>query len=163
MRWCVVQLCLIAAIYGSGPSALAQFAPIPKINGIPEAPIGHRQPNAADVPASDSVEGGALGARAPDSFGSALRSLPKLDIRSTCRRAQPLLAGGNGTYRSCLDDEIEAQKALSHKWFAFKSRTRAICTRDTIIGGAPSFVELLTCLELEQQAAEARLENTKPL
>jgi hypothetical protein len=82
---------------------------------------------------------------------------------STCKRAQPLIPGDKGAYQSCLDDEIEAQKELSRKWFRFTARQHIFCTRDTVIGGAPSFVELLTCMELDQQAAQARIENAKPL
>ena len=38
-----------------------------------------------------------------------------------------------------------------------------ISARKRVIGGAPSFVELLTCIELDQQAAAARRESAKPL
>lgn len=31
-------------------------------NGVPQAPVGHRQPTAADVPANDSAKGGNPGA-----------------------------------------------------------------------------------------------------
>jgi len=34
---------------------------------------------------------------------------------------------------------------------------------ETKIGGAPSYVELLTCLQLDQQGAAASLENKKAL
>jgi len=153
----LAKLCLALALIGSQTAALAQSG------RIPQAPIGHRQPSAADVPADDSIEG-FEGFRTPkvQSFGPALRSLPKLDIKAICRRARPLLADDKGAYQSCLDDEVEAQKELSHKWFAFKPAARAMCTEETQIGGAPSFVELITCLELDRQAAQARIENAKP-
>ncbi|MBV9136458.1 MAG: hypothetical protein JO357_05325, partial [Hyphomicrobiales bacterium] len=40
---------------------------------------------------------------------------------------------------------------------------RSTCTKETNIGGAPSYVELLTCLQLDKQALEARIENKKLL
>jgi hypothetical protein len=132
--------------------------------GVPPAPTGHRQPNASEVPANDSVQGlGGSPGQTPDTFGPDLKSLPKLDIKGTCRRAQPLAAGEKNAYQSCIDDEVRAQKELSHKWSKFKAGSRATCTQETRIGGAPSFVELVTCLELAQQAAEAQIANSKPL
>jgi hypothetical protein len=153
----LASMCLIAAVLGAEPLTPARS------DGSPSAPIGHRQPNARNVPADDSVEGGALGAAATNSFGPALMSLPKLDLRATCRRAQPLVAGEEDAYQSCLTDEVGAQKELSHKWFSFRAEARAICTRETQIGGDPSFVELITCLELDQQATQSRTNNAKPM
>jgi hypothetical protein len=152
-----------AMIWGCSSVAFAQDAP-PSPGGIPQAPIGHRQPNASEVPADDSVQGKGPGAGGtPDTFGPELRLLPKLDVKATCRRAQPLAAGEKSAYQSCIDDEIRAQKELSHKWSRYKAAARATCTQETRIGGTPSFVELVTCLELDQQAAEARIANSKPL
>jgi hypothetical protein len=133
--------------------------------GIPQAPIGHRQPNASDVPGGDSVKGDALGPsddNASKTYGRALKSLPKFDVKATCRRAQPL-SGEKSAFQSCIDDEVQAQKDLSRSWFSFRAASRATCTQETRIGGAPSFVELLTCLELDKQAIEAANENRKPL
>jgi hypothetical protein len=152
----------VAMILGCSSLAFAQGAPL--AGGIPPAPTGHRQPNASEVPADDSVQGrGASAGEIPDTFGPELRLLPKLDIKATCLRAQPLSAGEKSAYQSCIDDEVRAQKQLSHKWSSFNAAARATCTQETRIGGAPSFVELITCLELDQQAAEARIENSKPL
>jgi len=119
-------------------------------------PAGRRQPNGRRGRAASE-------AASPDGFGPALQALPRLDVKATCRRAQPLSSGMRSAYQSCLDDEVGAQKELSHKWFSFKAAARTTCTQETQIGGAPSFVELVTCLELDQQAAQARVENSKPL
>jgi hypothetical protein len=140
------------------------FAQTALPGGVPPAPTGHRQPNASEVPADDAAPGGgAGGSGAASTFGPELKLLPKLDIKATCRRAQPLGSGEKSAYQSCLDDEVQAQKELSHKWSSFKASARTTCSQETRIGGAPSFVELLTCLELDKQAAQARIENSKPL
>jgi hypothetical protein len=151
----------LAAIFLSC-SSLA-FAQSPA--GVTPAPTGHRQPTASDVPTDDTAKGEGAGASAAgsDSFGPDLRLLPKLDIAATCRRAQPLATGEKSAYQSCYDDEIAAKKELSRKWSSYKASFRSTCAQETRIGGAPSFVEVLTCLELEKQAAEARIENSKPL
>ena len=95
-------------------------------------------------------------------FGPALKALPKLDVKATCRRAQPL-SGLQTSYQDCLNDETDAQRELSRTWFDFKPGPRSTCTRVTNIGGAPSYVEVLTCLQLDKQAGEASIENKKQL
>ena len=136
---------------------------------IPAAPIGHRQPTARDVPSNDSLKAapGPDDLRLPQAtsdepFGPALKALPKLDVKATCRRAQPL-SGQQNAYQGCVNDETDAQRELSRTWFDFKSGPRSTCTRVTNIGGAPSYVELLTCLQLDKQAVEASIENKKQL
>jgi len=152
----------LAAMLCNGPNVV--FAQDTTPSGIPEAPIGHRQPTAGDVPGNDSIKGDALGPDddASKKYGRALKSLPKFDVKATCRRAQPL-SGEKSAFQSCIDDEVQAQKDLSRSWFSFRAASRATCTQETRIGGAPSFVELLTCLELDKQAIEAANENRKPL
>ena len=88
---------------------------------------------------------------------------PKLDIKATCQRAQPLSGGEKSAYQGCLDDELQAQKELAMSWSSFKAGAQKDCVEETKIGGAPSYVELLTCLELDKQAQEAALENKKSL
>jgi len=84
--------------------------------------------------------------------GAALAEVaPKLDVKATCQRAEPLSGAEKSAYQSCLTDEMEAQKE------------RATCLQETKIGGAPSYVELITCLQLDKQAAEASRENHKQL
>jgi hypothetical protein len=87
-------------------------------------------------------------------------SPPMLDVVSTCRRAVPLLGGGdNSPYQGCMRDETEAQRELTKSWGTFKPSAQRICAMETRIGGAPSYVELLTCLQLDQQAQVASREN----
>ncbi|MBV9520255.1 MAG: hypothetical protein JO068_19285 [Hyphomicrobiales bacterium] len=90
-------------------------------------------------------------------------SLPKLDINATCRRAQPLSGGERSAYQGCTDDERQAQKELAKSWSSFKASAQSNCLQVTRIGGAPSYVELLTCLQLDKQAQEASRENQKSL
>jgi hypothetical protein len=90
-------------------------------------------------------------------------SPPKLDVKSTCQRAQPLSSGEKSAYQGCLDDEMQARHELEKSWPKFKASAQKDCVEVTKIGGAPSYVELLTCLELDKQAQEAALENKKAL
>ncbi|MBV9740337.1 MAG: hypothetical protein JOZ30_11910 [Hyphomicrobiales bacterium] len=90
-------------------------------------------------------------------------SPPKLDINATCRRAQPLSGGQKSAFQGCIDDEREAQKELAKLWSSFKASAQSNCLQVTRIGGAPSYVELVTCLQLDKQAQEAARENRKSL
>ena len=71
--------------------------------------------------------------------------------------------GEKSAYQGCLDDELQAQETLAKSWSSFKAGAQKDCVEVTRIGGAPSYVELLTCLELDKQAQEAALENRKSL
>ncbi len=62
-----------------------------------------------------------------------------------------------------MNDETEAQKELVKIWGTFKTGAQTTCVQETKIGGAPSYVELITCLQLDKQAAEASRENRKAL
>ena len=90
-------------------------------------------------------------------------AVPKLDIEATCRRAQPLSTGERSAYQSCMNDERDAQKELVKTWSTFRASAQSTCLQETKIGSAPSYVELLTCLQLDKQAVEASRENQKAL
>jgi hypothetical protein len=95
---------------------------------------------------------------------SSFAAPPKLDVRATCRRSQPLTGGDEQTaYQGCIRDEADAQKELAKTWSTFKPSAQAICVQETKIGGAPSYVEVLTCLQLDKQAGESAIENRKSL
>jgi hypothetical protein len=88
---------------------------------------------------------------------------PTFDAPATCRRGQSLLDGAKTHYQGCVRDETDAQKEMIKSWSTFRPGAQAMCAQETKIGGAPSYVELLTCLQLDQQGAAASLENKKPL
>jgi hypothetical protein len=157
---------LLLAVVLVAPALASAQTTLPAGN-VPPAPVGHRQPTVRDVPGggglnaapgADDLKEGAKN----EPFGPALKALPKLDIKATCRRAQPL-SGQQNAYQGCLNDETDAQRELSRTWFDFKAGPRSTCTQETKIGGAPSYVELLTCLQLDKQAVEAQIENKKQL
>jgi LAS superfamily LD-carboxypeptidase LdcB len=110
---------------------------------------------------SAAIVGSLLVATAASAANTTL--LPKLDIKGTCQRAQPLSSGEKSAFQGCLNDESQARQELAESWSSFKAAARKDCVQVTRIGGAASYVELLTCLELDKQAREAALENKKSL
>ncbi|MGO9007790.1 MAG: hypothetical protein ACLQIQ_02335 [Beijerinckiaceae bacterium] len=74
--------------------------------------------------------------------------VPNLHIEASCRDAQTAIGSApDQTYKNCLADENEAKATLVKQWAQFKPATRRNCVE----AGAtpnPSYVELLTCLEM---------------
>lgn len=78
-------------------------------------------------------------------------AVPKLDIEKTCSAASRSGAAGNdqAATNGCLRSEREARDDLGKRWSSFSAAAKRQCTEETRIGGNfPSYVELITCLEL---------------
>jgi hypothetical protein len=55
---------------------------------------------------------------------------------------------------ACERDENTARDTLEKEWSQFSPAQRAECARLSSLGGSPSYVELLTCLEIAKGANE---------
>ncbi|GJD51773.1 hypothetical protein OPKNFCMD_4531 [Methylobacterium crusticola] len=73
---------------------------------------------------------------------------PKLDISATCnspgRASVSQEAGADG----CLRSERSAGDDLRKRWGEFSPSAKHQCSQQSRAGGFPSYVEMLTCLEL---------------
>jgi hypothetical protein len=80
--------------------------------------------------------------------------VPELNIDPTCRAAAStnVRASSNQDGSACKRDEQDAHNKLEQGWDQFSANDRAHCVRTAALGGSPSYVELLTCLELSKQA-----------
>jgi len=78
--------------------------------------------------------------------------VPTLDVSRTCR---PIAAedGALDTDR-CLKSEREARGQLAREWSDFPAADRTLCTQMATMGGLPSYVELITCLEMKRDVAK---------
>jgi hypothetical protein len=56
----------------------------------------------------------------------------------------------------CLREEREAHEQLKRKWPAFTTSDRSYCVQLASLGGVPSYVALLTCLDVAQEARRVR-------
>ncbi len=77
----------------------------------------------------------------------AVAGIPEFDLTPTCRTASPLIPGVQNA-ESCFRDERGAKAELAKKWSTFTNEARQRCTGEVQIGGDPSYVELLVCLQL---------------
>ena len=81
--------------------------------------------------------------------------VPKFDIGPSCRSAA--VASAVITTRDaagCERDEDNARATLEKEWSEFTPSDQARCVRLVTLGGGPSYVELLTCLEMAKQVKE---------
>ena len=76
--------------------------------------------------------------------------VPAIDIDRSCRGAESaaLPEDRAGAYQRCVRDERTAREQLSTIWSRIPIGSRQLCT-DVSTGFSPSYVELLSCLEME--------------
>src|ERR1700736_2021444 len=76
--------------------------------------------------------------------------VPKFDISRSCKLDVAATAGltVDQSIKSCMNDERQAQQQLGGQWSKFSAPSRASCTSQESIGGTPSYVSLLTCLQM---------------
>ena len=79
---------------------------------------------------------------------SVAQQLPRFDIEATCREAQPLGPEDRDPYQGCIRDEGQARAELQRQWAQFDPANRTSCVEETGIGGYPSYVEVLTCVQM---------------
>ena len=95
----------------------------------------------------------------PSIASAASNGVPTADIATTCRTSVKALIAIFGTetaqnFESCMNSEKEAREQIVKNWQKFPAGARQRCVNTT--GYMPSYVEWLTCLEMEQQVAETR-------
>jgi len=81
-------------------------------------------------------------------------ALPRFDIEPTCKGGLNS-PGLNERYSRCISEEQDARKKLETNWSRYPAGDRAQCAR-TATMASPSYVELLTCLEMDADARKLR-------
>jgi hypothetical protein len=77
--------------------------------------------------------------------------VPEFDVMPSCHGASQA-AISNRDLESCLQQERDARSDLGRDWAQFPSGDRTTCEHSTSMGGIPSYVEMLTCLEIARDA-----------
>ncbi len=100
--------------------------------------------------------------------------VPQLNYEPSCRAAIEANANRATTTKrnesACLSDEKGAKAKLQQEWGQFSSDQKGHCLRLLNAGGDPSYVELLTCVEmgkavqeLHSQQRNAKSKNAIPM
>jgi len=80
---------------------------------------------------------------APD-LASAADSVPKFDIARECQSE----GGSKAVQEKCAEDEAAARDQVQPLWAQSSAADKRTCVGETSVDGTPSYVELLTCLEM---------------
>ncbi len=78
--------------------------------------------------------------------------VPKLNIEPSCKTAGVEGMALGRTTQSCLNDENGARDQLAKDWSSFSAADKTHCLSMISTGGSPSYVELLSCLEMSRDA-----------
>jgi len=75
--------------------------------------------------------------------------LPKFDTSKSCKAAFTAYTGTDkARYETCLKEEKDAGAQIGSTWAQWPPRDRAHCAQLAALGGTPSYVEMLTCLQI---------------
>jgi hypothetical protein len=81
--------------------------------------------------------------------------IPNFNVEPVCREVAGR-AYALDYKETCLREEREARNQLINMWGAFPAPDRTYCVQLASLGGVPSYVELLTCLDMAQEARRVR-------
>lgn len=74
---------------------------------------------------------------------------PRFDIAASCRDVGKSGAGVGRPASACVDDEEKARDQLGAKWSQYPLAERDTCVEGAKLGGPPSYVQVITCLEMK--------------
>jgi hypothetical protein len=77
-------------------------------------------------------------------------SVPDLNVEKTCRSAQvaDTSVSDQASYDGCLRSERDAKRQAEQHWNTYTTPAKRQCEAQFKAGGYPSYVEMVTCLEL---------------
>ena len=80
--------------------------------------------------------------------------VPTFDVARSCKLDLAATAGlsVDQSLKNCVRDEKTAHQKLVTQWSKFSAPSKAECIPQESIGGTPSYVSLLTCLQMGQWA-----------
>lgn len=82
--------------------------------------------------------------------------VPTLNVERMCREAAAADPTIDYGLKRCIDSEQEARDQLVRQWQDFPATDRQECTAVATLGGSASYVELITCLEMNRDVRQAR-------
>jgi len=145
----------LAAVCSAGLAVLASSGWSGADAQAVQAPAGHRQPKAVDLPKDSSQKE----TRSPEDI------ILERALKNVCRGCSPLIPVSNvprydlgracpaaDSNDSCRKDELSARDTLNQQWTQFTAKGRSDCVQTAEIGGRPSYVQLLICLKATQIA-----------
>jgi len=90
---------------------------------------------------------------------AAADQVPSFDVNPTCRGAAATAGAGGRGLDVCVRTELGARDQLAQEWSTFPPADRTRCIQLTNMTRMPSYVQVLTCLEMARDART--LENPR--
>ena len=84
---------------------------------------------------------------------AAAQQIPRFNIEAICSTAPALTPEDRDPVQGCIRDETAAERQLNEVWSASAAANRETCAAETQVGGSPSYVDILTCLQMYQGSA----------
>lgn len=81
-------------------------------------------------------------------------TVPTFDMHPTCDGSSVAISGGPDV---CMRSEQSAHDELATKWAQFPAADRVRCVQLTNMTHMPSYVQVLTCLEMARDARQLRV------
>ncbi|HLH96194.1 MAG TPA: hypothetical protein VKW08_13855 [Xanthobacteraceae bacterium] len=79
-------------------------------------------------------------------------AVPELNYEPICQDSASIDLGLKDDRAICMQDEAQARAELTRKWSTFGAAGRSSCLRLSSTNRTGSYVELLTCLEMDRDA-----------
>lgn len=144
------------------PSGLS--ATSPGTTPVIPAPVGHRQPRPSDLPASlqreeqltPPSESTKVSNERSSRSARGRSAVPAFDLKKSCKTTEDAALSLGRSVELCISSEEAAREQLENRWAEFPGAKRADCVGMSKIGGIPSYIEVLTCLELAQDLERIR-------
>lgn len=76
--------------------------------------------------------------------------VPTLNVERSCRGAVTSGVVEKRSLEACVESEHKARETLIKDWKQFSASDRSKCLQTSTMGGQGSYVEYLTCLEMER-------------
>jgi hypothetical protein len=89
-------------------------------------------------------------------------SVPNFDARPGCQAGADSGVALQPNIDGCMATEQQARSTLVAQWQSFPPKAKAECVALTSMGGPPSYVEVLTCLEMERDVRAMRSSENTP-
>jgi len=78
--------------------------------------------------------------------------VPKFDIARECA----FEGGSQPMQERCAGEERQARDQVQKEWTEFSASAKNQCIEETSTDSTPSYVEFLTCLEMERDVKKAQ-------
>jgi hypothetical protein len=85
-------------------------------------------------------------------------NIPQLDVAHECRAE----VSNAEAVKSCIEEENRWRQQLEQEWSTFNATDRRQCGQEAAMGGATSYAEFLTCLEMARDTRNVQEAPSEP-